>query len=118
MLTTFDILDAIEDEEVWDIVKYTKYKYEDNVSIMESILSEYHHHHQQTHLHPLTYKLQLTTVSINAYFTKHSHTSYLIMTFHPDTLPSLNGKVFIVTGGNSGMLVPSIITYHERYVKD
>ncbi|KAK6080501.1 short-chain dehydrogenase protein [Seiridium cupressi] len=25
------------------------------------------------------------------------------MTFHPDTLPDLEGKVFIVTGGNSGM---------------
>ncbi|KAH9907599.1 NAD(P)-binding protein [Xylariomycetidae sp. FL2044] len=25
------------------------------------------------------------------------------MTFHPDTLPTLNGKVFIVTGGNSGI---------------
>ncbi|KAF4945900.1 hypothetical protein FSARC_14328 [Fusarium sarcochroum] len=25
------------------------------------------------------------------------------MTFHPDSLPDLNGKVFIVTGGNSGM---------------
>ncbi|KAJ5106852.1 hypothetical protein N7456_003527 [Penicillium angulare] len=25
------------------------------------------------------------------------------MTFHPDTLPDLKGKVFIVTGGNSGM---------------
>ncbi|KAH0424301.1 hypothetical protein CcaCcLH18_11652 [Colletotrichum camelliae] len=25
------------------------------------------------------------------------------MTFHPDSLPNLNGKVFIVTGGNSGI---------------
>ncbi|KAH7235640.1 hypothetical protein BKA59DRAFT_444767 [Fusarium tricinctum] len=25
------------------------------------------------------------------------------MTFHPDNLPELNGKVFIVTGGNAGM---------------
>ncbi|KAK8037689.1 hypothetical protein PG991_001035 [Apiospora marii] len=25
------------------------------------------------------------------------------MTFHPDTLPNLDGKVFIVTGGNSGI---------------
>jgi hypothetical protein len=25
------------------------------------------------------------------------------MTFHPDSLPNLTGKVFIVTGGNSGM---------------
>jgi 5,10-methenyltetrahydromethanopterin hydrogenase len=25
------------------------------------------------------------------------------MTFHPNTLPDLKGKVFIVTGGNSGM---------------
>ncbi|KAI0502715.1 hypothetical protein F5B22DRAFT_104089, partial [Xylaria bambusicola] len=25
------------------------------------------------------------------------------MAFHPDTLPDLNGKVFIVTGGNSGI---------------
>ncbi|KAF0637770.1 hypothetical protein FPSE5266_09526 [Fusarium pseudograminearum] len=25
------------------------------------------------------------------------------MSFHPDNLPSLNGKVFIVTGGNAGM---------------
>ncbi|EOO03015.1 putative short chain dehydrogenase protein [Phaeoacremonium minimum UCRPA7] len=25
------------------------------------------------------------------------------MTFHPDTLPNLKGKVFIVTGGNSGI---------------
>lgn len=25
------------------------------------------------------------------------------MTFHPDTLPDLKGKVFIVTGGNSGI---------------
>lgn len=27
----------------------------------------------------------------------------LQMSFHPDNLPSLNGKVFIVTGGNAGM---------------
>lgn len=27
----------------------------------------------------------------------------LNMTFHPDTLPNLKGKIFIVTGGNSGM---------------
>lgn len=25
------------------------------------------------------------------------------MTFHPDSLPDLTGKVYIVTGGNSGM---------------
>jgi NAD(P)-dependent dehydrogenase (short-subunit alcohol dehydrogenase family) len=29
------------------------------------------------------------------------------MTFHPDSLPDLTGKVYIVTGGNSGMLVSS-----------
>ena len=28
---------------------------------------------------------------------------FLNMTFDPDTLPDLKGKVFIVTGGNSGM---------------
>lgn len=27
------------------------------------------------------------------------------MTFHPDNLPNLKGKVYIVTGGNSGMQV-------------
>jgi hypothetical protein len=27
------------------------------------------------------------------------------MTFHPDSLPDLTGKVYIVTGGNSGMYV-------------
>jgi hypothetical protein len=25
------------------------------------------------------------------------------MAFHPDSLPDLTGKVYIVTGGNSGM---------------
>lgn len=29
------------------------------------------------------------------------------MTFHPDSLPDLTGKVYIVTGGNSGMSVSS-----------
>lgn len=27
------------------------------------------------------------------------------MAFHPDSLPDLTGKVYIVTGGNSGMYV-------------
>lgn len=27
------------------------------------------------------------------------------MTFHPDQLPDLAGKVYIVTGGNAGMSV-------------
>lgn len=27
------------------------------------------------------------------------------MTFHPDNLPDLTGRVYIVTGGNSGMYV-------------
>jgi NAD(P)-dependent dehydrogenase (short-subunit alcohol dehydrogenase family) len=31
------------------------------------------------------------------------------MTFHPDSLPDLTGKVYIVTGGNSGMSVSSQI---------
>lgn len=33
------------------------------------------------------------------------------MPFHPDNLPNLEGKVFIVTGGNSGMqaTIPSFI---------
>jgi hypothetical protein len=29
------------------------------------------------------------------------------MAFHPDSLPNLTGKVFIVTGGNAGMSVQS-----------
>ena len=35
----------------------------------------------------------------------YSPTQILVlnMTFHPHTLPDLKGKVFIVTGGNSGM---------------
>lgn len=31
------------------------------------------------------------------------------MTFHPDTLPDLTGKVYIVTGGTSGMYVLQFI---------
>lgn len=31
------------------------------------------------------------------------------MTFHPNTLPNLKGKVFIVTGGNSGMSVSPLL---------
>jgi hypothetical protein len=32
------------------------------------------------------------------------------MAFHPDSLPDLTGKVYIVTGGNAGMLV-QLVSY-------
>ncbi|KAK8004865.1 hypothetical protein PG990_010902 [Apiospora arundinis] len=40
------------------------------------------------------------------------------MTFHPDTLPNLKGKVFIVTGGNSGIgyYTVSYLAEHEAHV--
>ncbi|KAK7974505.1 hypothetical protein PG989_016353 [Apiospora arundinis] len=40
------------------------------------------------------------------------------MTFHPDTLPDLKGKVFIVTGGNSGIgyYTVSYLAEHEAHV--
>ncbi|KAK1522984.1 hypothetical protein CPAR01_14527 [Colletotrichum paranaense] len=41
------------------------------------------------------------------------------MSFHPDSLPDLDGKVFIVTGGNSGMQVfpsTSLSTKHGAHV--
>ncbi|MCJ1388475.1 hypothetical protein MMC18_001322 [Xylographa bjoerkii] len=36
------------------------------------------------------------------------------MTFHPDTLPDLKGKVFIVTGGNSGIGYYTVAHLAER----
>ncbi|KAH6957111.1 hypothetical protein DER45DRAFT_506619 [Fusarium avenaceum] len=40
------------------------------------------------------------------------------MTFHPDNLPELNGKVFIVTGGNSGIgfYTVSYLAQHGAHV--
>ncbi|KAI1856848.1 uncharacterized protein JN550_013650 [Neoarthrinium moseri] len=36
------------------------------------------------------------------------------MTFHPDTLPDLKGKVFIVTGGNSGIGYCTVVRLAEH----
>jgi hypothetical protein len=35
--------------------------------------------------------------------------SNITMGFHPDSLPDLTGKVYIVTGGNSGMFVSPLL---------
>jgi len=40
------------------------------------------------------------------------------MTFHPDSLPDLTGKVYIVTGGNSGMSVSSPATQSSSKLTD
>ncbi|UQC87207.1 uncharacterized protein CLUP02_12709 [Colletotrichum lupini] len=37
------------------------------------------------------------------------------MSFHPDSLPDLDGKVFIVTGGNSGMFKSLMFPHHRGY---
>ncbi|KAK2593007.1 hypothetical protein QQS21_009297 [Conoideocrella luteorostrata] len=39
------------------------------------------------------------------------------MTFHPDTLPDLRGKVFIVTGGNAGMGYHNVANLAEHGAK-
>jgi hypothetical protein len=42
-------------------------------------------------------------LQLNSTFQLHHSSQLINMSFHPDNLPSLNGKVFIVTGGNAGM---------------
>lgn len=63
MLTTLNILRAIKDEQVPDIVKYKKYKYGGNVSIMATFTFS----RIIINKHILFYIP--TTASINTYFT-------------------------------------------------
>lgn len=47
--------------------------------------------------------LQLINTALSVYLILKSIQQDLTMTFHPDSLPGLTGRVYIVTGGNSGM---------------
>jgi hypothetical protein len=59
---------------------------------------------------PFPFKLKYRSVLSNYDDIRLRHSilyeTYGKMTFHPDFLPDLSGKVYIVTGGTAGMFVP------------